>query len=182
MFGALQLLQALLAGSLVSKHPRWNRQNQQGCKGADVKRFWRRDSLFLALPCLMAVLHFEFLKHYESTGKAHAKVLQNLIYCWAWQEKKKAEEERAKELNELFAVAIKQPKVPVGAPFSNHIRAAMMLLLSPGLLRSSMQPAGVSCRNLGQHQLAWPESFMLIGPPLKTPSHIMMGCVGETDL
>ena len=34
------------------------------------------------------------------------------------QEKKKAEEDRAKELNELFAVAIKQPKVPVGEPSS----------------------------------------------------------------
>ncbi len=30
------------------------------------------------------------------------------------QDKKKAEAERAKELAELFAVAIKQPKVPVG--------------------------------------------------------------------
>ncbi|KAK9865017.1 hypothetical protein WJX84_005705 [Apatococcus fuscideae] len=30
------------------------------------------------------------------------------------KDKKKADEERAKELNELFAVAIKQPKVPVG--------------------------------------------------------------------
>ena len=31
------------------------------------------------------------------------------------QEKKKAEEERQKELNALFAMAIKQPKVPQGA-------------------------------------------------------------------
>ena len=30
------------------------------------------------------------------------------------QEKKKLEEERQKELNALFAQAIKQPKVPVG--------------------------------------------------------------------
>lgn len=31
------------------------------------------------------------------------------------QAKKKAEEERQKELNALFAVAIRQPKVPPGA-------------------------------------------------------------------
>jgi hypothetical protein len=30
------------------------------------------------------------------------------------QDKKKLEEERQKELNDLFAVAIKQPKVPAG--------------------------------------------------------------------
>ena len=32
------------------------------------------------------------------------------------QEKKKLEEQRQKELNELFAQAIKQPKVPIGTP------------------------------------------------------------------
>ncbi len=31
-----------------------------------------------------------------------------------YQDKKKAEEERQKELNALFAVAIKQPKIPAG--------------------------------------------------------------------
>ena len=41
------------------------------------------------------------------------------VPCWCLnpalvQEKKKLEEERQKELNELFAQAIKQPKVPVG--------------------------------------------------------------------
>ncbi len=37
-----------------------------------------------------------------------------------FQDKKKAEADRAAELNELFAVAIKQPKVPTGMhqPFS----------------------------------------------------------------
>jgi hypothetical protein len=36
------------------------------------------------------------------------------------QEKKAAEEARKKELDELFAVAIKQPKVPVGACRAQH--------------------------------------------------------------
>ena len=34
------------------------------------------------------------------------------------QEKKKAEEQRQRELNELFAQAIKQPKLPVGVPLA----------------------------------------------------------------
>jgi hypothetical protein len=36
------------------------------------------------------------------------------------QEKKKLEAERQKELAELFAVAIKQPKVPVGKDNPSH--------------------------------------------------------------
>ena len=38
--------------------------------------------------------------------------------CLRQQDKKKAEEERAKELAALFAQSIKQPKVPIGAPTS----------------------------------------------------------------
>ena len=37
-----------------------------------------------------------------------------VMYWNALQDKKKAELERQKELAELFAVAIKQPKVPAG--------------------------------------------------------------------
>ena len=39
--------------------------------------------------------------------------LRLCLLVWG-QDKKKLEEERARELNELFAVAIKQPKVPAG--------------------------------------------------------------------
>lgn len=37
--------------------------------------------------------------------------------CPQLQSKKEAEEQRQRELNELFAEAIKQPKVPVGELF-----------------------------------------------------------------
>lgn len=38
----------------------------------------------------------------------------------AAQDKKKAEEARKKELADLFALTIKQPKVPVGASHTAH--------------------------------------------------------------
>lgn len=37
------------------------------------------------------------------------------------QSKKEAEEQRQRELNELFAEAIKQPKVPVGEELLLHL-------------------------------------------------------------
>lgn len=46
-------------------------------------------------------------------------------FPWAAvQDKKKAEEEKQKELNALFAVAIKQPKVPAGEGRTVQERAA----------------------------------------------------------
>ena len=41
--------------------------------------------------------------------------------AWCGQDKKAAEAERQKELAELFAVAIKQPKVPIGAQWATHL-------------------------------------------------------------
>ena len=48
-----------------------------------------------------------------------------LMWHGFWpQDKKKAEAERQKELAELFAVAIKQPKIPAG----EHLSADQMKL------------------------------------------------------
>jgi hypothetical protein len=49
-----------------------------------------------------------------STSSVHHVSLRCCCICWL-QEKKAAEEARKKELAELFAAAIKQPKVPAGA-------------------------------------------------------------------
>ena len=69
------------------------------------------------------------------------------------QDKKKLEEERQKELDDLFAVAIKQPKVPAGADRPGSLQTGVALCLSacgqaggalrhPGLL--SAEPDTVS--------------------------------------
>ena len=52
----------------------------------------------------------------EQHSKPHQDAdLRALRRQTGWlQDKRKAEEERQKELNELFAQAIKQPKLPVG--------------------------------------------------------------------
>lgn len=46
----------------------------------------------------------------------HCCVFANaaIAVCLLMQEKKKAEADKQKELNDLFAIAIKQPKVPPG--------------------------------------------------------------------
>ncbi len=48
-------------------------------------------------------------------GSVICRAAVTVVCLTGRQDKKKAEEERQKELAALFAVAIKQPKVPVGA-------------------------------------------------------------------
>ena len=50
---------------------------------------------------------------YAPPAEAGTAQYVNMLFAWV-QDKKKAEADRQKELNDLFAIAIKQPKVPPG--------------------------------------------------------------------
>ena len=51
------------------------------------------------------------------------------------QDQKEREAQRQKELDELFAEAIKQPKVPVGAPgVASEARTDVQRYLAPGIV------------------------------------------------
>ena len=54
----------------------------------------------------------EQLFKYYKQGKVISRCTHGLVF--GLQSKKEAEEQAQRELNELFAQAIKQPKVPVG--------------------------------------------------------------------
>ena len=71
------------------------------------------------------------------------------------QEKKKAEEERQKELNALFAMAIKQPKVPQGAAWAGVQQHGLWCDFDP---TNNLLPA------LEHITLAWGRDFSDVSP------------------
>ena len=61
-----------------------------------------------SLPCCFVILR-------QGVSHHHCVLVDAAIaVCLLMQEKKKAEADKQKELNDLFAIAIKQPKVPPG--------------------------------------------------------------------
>ena len=75
--------------------------------------------------------------------------------CAPLQDKKKLEEERQKELDDLFAVAIKQPKVPAGANRPSSLQTGCGP--APVRMRAGRQDLGTSqtavCR--AWHRFHW---------------------------
>ena len=88
------------------------------CCSASSTRMWRT-CIAAALGQARCMQRRRAAERWPPAAPARALIhmLPLLLRCWAGglaQDKKKAEEARKKELADLFAMAIKQPKVPVG--------------------------------------------------------------------